>query len=97
MKSKQLQRLLCYIREEGRICPQQNKWHEMWEMLPDKRRLSKGWDPPLPLILWDWDNTTNRQKMLRLKVQIQYAAEKGVIDDIEKFLRNLKRAEWHLL
>jgi hypothetical protein len=95
VSSQQLQRLLQYICEEGRICPQQNKWHELWELLPDKQRISTGWDPPLPLILSEWDSTTGHQKMVRLKLQINYAAQKGILDRIEKFLKSLKRDEWH--
>jgi hypothetical protein len=95
VKNEQLQDLLKFICEEGRICPQQNKWHELWEMLPDKHRVSNGWDPPLPLILADWDNTTARQKMMRLKLHIQYAANKGILDRIEEFIKSLKRNEWH--
>jgi len=97
VNSEQLQRLLQYICEEGRICPQQNKWHELWEMLPEKQRVSNGWEPPLPLILADWDNTTGRQKMLRLKLHIQYAAKKGILDRIEKFIKGLSHDEWHTI
>jgi hypothetical protein len=46
---------------------------------------------------WDRGNTTDRQKMLRLKVHIQYAAEKGVLDLIEKFIKDLKRDQWLIL
>ena len=95
MNNEQLQDLLEFICKEGRICPQQNKWHELWEMLPDKQRVPHGWDPPLPLILTDWDNSTARQKMMRLKLHIQYAANKGILDRIEEFIKSLKRDEWH--
>jgi len=95
VSSEKLQSLLQYIRAEGRICPQQNKWHELWEMLPDKRRVSHGWDPPLPLILAEWNTTTGHQKMVRLKQHINYADQKGILDRIEKFLKDLKRDEWH--
>jgi len=97
VNNEQLQGILKYISEEGRICPQQNKWHELWEMLPDKQRHANGWNPPLPLILVDWDNSTARQKMMRFKLHIQYAAHKGILDRIEAFIKALKCEEWHTI
>jgi len=77
--------------------PQPGEWHMLWEMLPDKQRLGSGWDPPLPLILGAWNHTTNLEKMLRLKLHIQYAAEKGVLDNVEQFLKRLTPEKWHTL
>lgn len=97
MNNAQLQDLLQYVRDEGRICPQPGKWHELWEMLPDRHRVGSGWNPPLPLILAAWDHTTDLEKMLRLKQHIESAAEKGVFDLIDRFIRNLSPEEWHTL
>jgi hypothetical protein len=97
LNSDQLKSLLQYICEKGRICPQQNKWHELWEMLPDKNGGGGYWRPPLPLIFDKWDNTTDHEKMLRLKQHIQYAAEKDLLDRIEKFIKGLTRDDWHTL
>jgi hypothetical protein len=90
-----LKRLFQYIIEEGRICPQPNKWHELWEMLPDKYRDDEGWKPPLPLILDQWDNTTGHEKTLRLKQHILYAAEKELLDSVEKFIKGLTTEDWY--
>ena len=92
---EQLTLLLQYIIEEGRICPQQNKWHELWEMLPNKKRKDFGWTPPLPLIFDQWDKTTDLEKMLRFKQHIQYAAEKDILNLVERFIKGLTQAEWH--
>jgi len=94
MKSKQLDDLLAYVTKDGRICPEPGKWHELWEMLPDKHRVGSGWNPPLPLILVAWDHTCGLEKILRLKQHLEYAAEKGVLDQVELFLKNLTRDEW---
>jgi hypothetical protein len=92
-----LQLLLQYICAEGRICPQQNRWHELWEMLPDRYRGDDDWNPPLPLIFDQWDNTTVQEKMQRLKDHIRYAAEKNLLDRVEKFIKGLAPDEWHIL
>jgi hypothetical protein len=64
-------------------------------MLPKKQRVGEGWDPPLPLILSAWGNTTDLEKMLRLKVHIEYAHENGVFQQVDAFLRSLPDDEWH--
>jgi hypothetical protein len=97
LNSLQLQNLLQYVRDEGRICPEPGKWHELWQLLPDRQRVGSGWNPPLPLILAAWDHTTGLEKMLRLKEHIEYAAEKGILDQVEQFLRSLQPEEWHTL
>lgn len=39
MSHDQLNELLKFVQDEGRICPKPGKWHELWEMLPDKQRV----------------------------------------------------------
>jgi len=92
-----LQELLEFVRAEGRICPQPGKWHDLWEMLPDKQRVGSGWQPPLPLILAAWDHTSGLEKMLRLRQHIEYAAEKEVLERVDQFLRNLPHDDWYII
>jgi len=91
----QLEELLHFVQSEGRICPEPGKWHELWEMLPDKKRVGNGWQPPLPLILAAWDNTSGIEKMLRLRQHIEYAAEKGILNVVDQYLRRLSKDHWH--
>jgi hypothetical protein len=46
--------LLNYVRDNRRVCPVPQRWNELWEMLPDRKRVGNGWEPPLPLILAAW-------------------------------------------
>lgn len=41
-------------RKNNRVCPQPVRWQELYEMLPDKKRIGNGWEPALPLILAAW-------------------------------------------
>ncbi len=91
----QLALLLKHVQAEGRICPQPQRWNELWEMLPDKERLGHGWCPSLPLILGAWAHTSDIEKMHRLREHIEYAASKGELSSIERFLRNLPSDRWH--
>ncbi len=95
MQRDQLEELLQFVQSEGRICPEPGKWHDLWEMLPEKKRVGSGWQPPLPLILAAWDNTSGIEKILRLRQHIEYAAEKGILNIVDQYLRNLKQNDWH--
>jgi hypothetical protein len=84
-----------YVTANKRVCPMPGKWHELWEMLPNKKRKSSGgWEPSLPLILAVWDEAPGLLKILRLKEHIEYADKHGVIDKIDTFLRSLPEEEW---
>ena len=89
--------LLEYVRSDGRVCPMPDYWNKLWEMLPDKKRLGSGWEPSLPLILAAWWDTPALSKMLRLQEHIRYAAEHGVLDEVDKFLRALSNDQWFTL
>jgi hypothetical protein len=53
-----LKELLEYVGSNNRVCPQPQKWDELWKLLPDRKRVGGGWDPPLPLILAAWWHTS---------------------------------------
>ena len=95
--SHKLTSTIAYVQAEQRICPQPLHWKTLWEMLPDKKRDGGGWKPPLPLILGGWWCTSDREKQLRLKEHIEYAAQHGVLDAVDSFLRGLAQEEWHTL
>jgi hypothetical protein len=91
----ELTALIEYVQPEGRVCPMPTFWNHMWNMLPDRRQKANGgWEPSLPLILAAWWDTTAEQKRDRLKLHIEYAANKGMLDKIDKFLRELKPNQW---
>jgi hypothetical protein len=89
-----LQALLEYVKADGRICPMPDFWNQLWEMLPDKKQVGVGWEPSLPLILAAWWNTPDFSKILRLDEHICYAAEHGVLDEVDSYLRSLTKEQW---
>lgn len=91
---EKLKKLLKYVQADGRICPLPIYWQTLWEMLPNrKQKASGGWIPPLPLILGAWQEP-GMLKRLRLKEHIEYAAEHGVLDEVDKSLRDLSEEQW---
>lgn len=66
-------------------------------MLPDRRQIGAGWEPPLPLILGAWHHVSNLEKMLRLAEHIQWADKHGKLTEASAFLRGLVESDWHHL
>lgn len=95
LRDDKLTALLEYVKSNGQICPQPQQWDELWKMLPDRKRIGQGWQPPLPLILGAWWHTSNLEKMMRLQEHIEYAAENGVLDEIDSYLRKLAPDQWY--
>ena len=67
------QRFTAYCRANGRVCPQPQGWLALWEMLPNRRRVGLGSEPPLPLIFAAWYDTPAMLKMALLAEHIQWA------------------------
>jgi hypothetical protein len=86
--------LIAYCRYHSRVCPMPVRWRALWELLPHRTRIGPVWEPPAPLILADWHETTGLQKMLRLETHIEWANRFGALDAVDEFLRNLREEEW---
>ena len=93
----QLQTLIDYCAKDGRVCPMPSKWNELWEMLPNRSRTGSRWEPALPLILAAWYDTTNIEKMLRLREHLEWAEKHGNLDIVDKYLKDLPESNWHHL
>ena len=86
--------LIAFCREHHRVCPLQQNWNTLFEMLPNRKRTALGWEPPLPLNLEAWDHTPAPLKTLRLAEHIEWAAQHGALDAVARFLRALPEEEW---
>ena len=90
-----LEALKKYAQESDRVCPVPDKWNQLWQMLPNRKRTSSGgWIPPLPFILAAWWETPASMKRLRLYEHLEYAAQKGVLEDVDLFLKNMPEKDW---
>ena len=87
--------LIAYCRENRRVCPQPTLWNELWEILPGRRRVGSGWEPPLPLILAAWHTTSALSKMLRLEEHIRWAEENGALETVAAFVHGLPEEDWN--
>lgn len=97
MSKETADKLIAYSRENSRICPQPLLWNDLWNMLPGRRQIGAGWEPPLPLILGAWYSSSNLEKMVRLAEHIQWADKQGGLAEVAAFLHGLAESEWHHL
>jgi hypothetical protein len=90
-----LKEVVAETQKNNRVCPQPQKWNELYGLLSNKRRKGDGWEPSLPLILAAWWDSPAMSKICRLREHIEWAFEQGCLDVVYKFLINLKEEEWH--
>ena len=79
----------------NRVCPQPQKWQQLYDMLPNKKRKGAGWEPPLPLILAAWWDTPAISKIMRLREHIEWADSQGCLEQITLFLGELPEDQWY--
>jgi hypothetical protein len=89
-----LELLIQYCQENNRICPMPDLWNKLWQMLPDKRRVGAGWQPPVPLILGGWWYSSATEKQRRLIEHLRYAESNGMLEQVDSFLRGLSENQW---
>lgn len=84
---------ICGINQ--RVCPLLQRWNELWEMLPNRKRVGLGYGPSLPLILAAWHHTSDPDKAERLKSHLVWAAQHEALPKVKAFLRSLPEDQWH--
>lgn len=95
-KDSEKEKLINYINENDRVCPKPQVWNKLWEKLKDKERVgSAGWNPPVPLILAAWWDSSDSSKKDRLIEHINWAEKKEQLDEIANFIYKLTDEEWY--
>lgn len=89
--------LLEYVMADNRVCPLPMVWEQLWRMLPDRAEFEKREGNILrPFVLNGWTlGSDDLDKKDRLCFQIQYAAEHGVLDRVDRFIRRIPDKDWH--
>ena len=95
MTTESLKTLQDYCTSNNRLVPMPPEWSHLHGMLKDQRRNPKGgWIPPAPLILAAWGCTMPIEKQLRFNEHLEWAAEKGQLEEVGRFLRSLSEEQW---
>ncbi len=77
-----------------RVCPMPMKWNDLYQMLNDTKQVGAGYEPSIPLILGAWGNTSDEDKLNRLRIHIKWASDHNQLDEIGKYLRSLSEEDW---
>lgn len=90
---RMLDDLLTYCLAEDRVCPLPIYWDQLWKLLPGRARSGNGWEPPPPLILAAWYSSPEKKRD-RLRLHLEWAAQRGALDEVSRFLMALKHENW---
>ncbi len=87
-----LERLLDDMVRNGRICPQPNAWHEVWQWLPETLRPARparcSANPRCVV------GSIARGKAGRFLAHLRYAEATYMLDEVDQFLRSLPESAW---
>ncbi len=87
--------LWAYCTTNNRLVPMPPYWNNIYGMLKSARQKPSGaWEPPLPLILAAWHDSSPIAKQLRFKEHLEWAQANGQLDEIGRFLRALPEDKW---
>ena len=89
------QAYIAAITAEGKVCPQPEKWIQLWQQLPNRRQIGTKWEPSPPLILAAWHHTTDIEKRERLSIHLRWAEDHQYLPQALAFLYALTPEEWH--
>lgn len=95
MPDELLEQLLSSSQAGNRVCPVPQKWNELWELLPQRRKVGAGWEPPLPFILGAWWHTSDVEKQSRFLSHIRWAADHGALSAVSASINSLEPEHWH--
>jgi hypothetical protein len=90
-----LEELVAEATKDRRVCPQPMVWNRLWELLPDRRRVGVGWEPPLPLILAAWWEASDGDKRSRFHSHLRWACDHGAVESVANLLISMRLEDWH--
>jgi len=70
-------------------------WNRLWELLPNRRRLGLGWEPPLPLILAAWWESSDSDKRNRFHFHLRWTSDHGSTEPVADRRADMKAEDWH--
>ena len=94
MESK-LEDLLDICTRNDRVCPHPPEWARLWEIIVGHKQEGVRWNPPRPMILALWWDTTAAEKRACLEQHLRWAHEHGLLEKIDIFIRNLSEDHWY--
>ncbi len=94
MITSKLKDLMEFCRQNDRVCPHPVEWERLWRILRERGQKQARWNPPRPLILAAWWETSILEKRECLKQHIRWAYEHEIFDAVNSFIRALSEDQW---
>lgn len=95
-KTKSFEQVADFAKQNGRICPQPQIWNNLYNSLKDKTMKQTGvWEPPLPLILAAWWDTSDFEKQQRFLTHLKWGEAHNQLNELFDFLLALTEDQWH--
>jgi hypothetical protein len=87
--------VMALARQGSRVCPKPGPWRALYLLLPIAREPADPRRAPLPVELREWQRTTDFQKQVRLREQLEWAQAHDGLQRVRDFLAALREADWH--
>jgi hypothetical protein len=82
-------------RRNRRVCPGQEAWTQLYDMLPNKRQSGRNWEPAPPVTGLAWELTPAISKRMCLRDHVEWAEKHGCLNAVFAFLKSLPEEAWH--
>lgn len=82
--------VMAEVRRFNRICPSEPNWSRLCAMLRD----AAGREPPPPLCGGEARNIPKLTKRIRVRDQVEWAAQNGALQVLAAFVGSLPEDEW---
>ena len=86
--------VMALARRGRRVCPTPGAWRALYLLLPVVREGTRVLRAPYPVDLLEWHQTTDLQKQLRLREQLDWAQAHGGLERVRDFLAALRETDW---
>ncbi len=83
-----------FIEDNNYICPNTNKWLELFHLLQVAPVHNKELNLEVPYLQDKWDTSSVSEKRARFYEQLEFGFKNGNMVEVDKFLRSLKDGEW---
>lgn len=81
-----VQEVMAEARRNNRVCPKEHEWQQLHAIL--------GRDAPAPLAGVELKKTAPLLRRIRLRDQVEWAAQKGLLVDVMDFVQRLREDQW---
>jgi hypothetical protein len=83
------------VRRNERVCPVGRVWRDLYLLLPVKNLGHQLRRAPYPIDSASMRSTTDLNKQLRLREQLEWAECTGVLAEVVEFLEAMEESDWH--